>query len=93
MFDSNKSIKLIDKIDDSSVDNEIKIFLKMASYRHVVFNYEKIADYYSNADKETQSLMEESALVIIDFKKALEEGYIRLDEQTAEQYLKEYGNE
>ncbi len=37
--------------------------------------------------------MEESDLVIIDFKKALEEGYVRLDEQTAEQYLKEYGNE
>ena len=81
MFDADKALHLINKIDGSSVDHEIKNFLKMSAYRHTVFNYEKIADYYSNADKETQELMEESALVIVDVDKAIEYGFVKLSDE------------
>ena len=37
--------------------------------------------------------MEESALVIIDFQKAIENGYIALNENITNQYLEDYGSE
>jgi hypothetical protein len=38
-----------------------------------------------------QNLMEHSALVIIDFEKAIEYGYVRLCDEIKNQYLEEYG--
>ena len=35
--------------------------------------------------------MEDSALVIIDFKKAIENGYVKLAEQISNEYNEEYG--
>jgi uncharacterized Zn finger protein len=67
--------------------------LIQAAKRHNVFNYRNIADYYSNANAEMQGLMEDSALVIIDFNKAIEEGYVKLSEQIAEQYQEDYEND
>ena len=61
--------------------------------RHTVFDYAKIADYYAHASKEMQELMEDSALVIIDFGKAIEKGYIRLSDEIRNEYTREYGNE
>jgi hypothetical protein len=67
------------------------MFLVDAARRHTIFNYEKIADYYANASPEMQSLMEKSALVIIDFEKAIEYGYIKMCDDIRTQYLEEYG--
>ena len=50
--------------------------LYIAATRHIVFNYSKIADYYTSASKEMQHLIERSALVIIDFEKAIQYGYV-----------------
>jgi len=57
-----------------------KLFLYAAASRHTVFNYELIADYYAHAAPEMRKLMEDSALVIIDVKRAIELGYVRLCE-------------
>ena len=54
-------------------------------------NYQLIADYYSHSSKEMQKLMEDSALVIIDFEKAIELGYVQLSKEIRTQYLEEYG--
>ena len=35
--------------------------------------------------------MEDSALVIIDFNKAIENGYVKLSKEVQELYLEEYG--
>ena len=50
--------------------------MKIAAYRHYVFNYDKIAEYYACASKEMQELMEESALVIVDINDAIMNGYV-----------------
>jgi hypothetical protein len=76
LFDSTRADELLSKIEASKAPNEIKHFLKQAAQRHVVFDYGKIAEFYCHADKETQELMEDSALVIIDFKKAMQLGYV-----------------
>lgn len=90
LYDKTKTSQLINKIKGSGLDNEEQDFLIEAARRHTVFNYEKIADYYSHASEEMQDLMEKSALVIIDFEKAIQGGYIRLCESIKEQYLEEY---
>lgn len=92
LYNIEKTNALIQEIENSSCDKEIKQFLIFAAQRHTVFNYELIADYYAHADVETQNLMENSALVIIDFKKAIELGYVQLSEEIKEQYLSEYGD-
>jgi hypothetical protein len=93
LFDSQKYKDLIKTIEDSSAPNDIKDFLKVAASRHIVFNYENIADFYAHSDQEVQALMEQSALVIIDFNKAIEYGYTRLSEQVAALYGEEYPDE
>jgi len=93
LFDDSKANELIEEIENSTLSNEEKEFLKNASMRHLVFNYSKIADYYAHSNNETKELMENSALVIIDFKKAIEKGYVKLSEKISDQYFKEYANE
>ena len=52
----------------------------LAAYRHIVFDFDKIADYYAKASKKVQELMEHSALVIIDYNDAIANGYAILSE-------------
>lgn len=91
LFDESKTKRIIREILASNVSDDEKAFLIEAAKRHTVFNYEKIADYYSHSNKEMQALMERSALVIIDFNKAIEYGYIRLCDDIRTQYMEEYG--
>ena len=65
---------------------EVRDFLQYAATRHVVFNYQNIAEFYAHADKETQELMERSALVIIDFDKAIENGFVEMSKDISKLY-------
>ena len=76
---------LIEKIKRSGVTNEEKVFLLSAAERHSVFNFSSIADYYAHSNGEMQELMEDSALVIIDYNKALENGFVRISKELTEQ--------
>jgi len=91
LCDKSKTHRLLKEIDSSDLPIEEKNFLMDAARRHNVFNYEKIADYYAKSSKEMQDLMERSGLVIIDFEKAVQNGYIKLCEEIRKQYLEEYG--
>ena len=73
----------------STVNDEEKEFLRLAATRFVEFNYETIADYYVGASKEMQGLMEKLALVIIDFDRAIEDGFITLNKKMRELYEQE----
>ena len=91
LYDKQKTRRLLIEIDQSNLPIEEKTFLLEAARRHTVFNYEKIADYYAHASKEMQDFMERSALVIIDFDKAYELGYVKLAHEVANQYFDNYG--
>lgn len=80
LCDDLKYKRLLRQIDASSVSEQEKSFLRLAASRHIVFHYAKIADYYANASADMQRLMENSALVIIDFDRAIELGYVKLSE-------------
>lgn len=89
LFDFNKTNELIKQIESSNISQKDKEFLKFAAYRHIVFNYQNIAEYYAHADKPTQELMENSALVIIDYNKAIENGFVKLSEELENMYKHE----
>ena len=74
LYDDEKTKELKKKIEQSEVDGELEDFLKIASNRHTVLNYEKIAEFYAHAPPEVQELFEDNYLVIIDIEKAIEEG-------------------
>jgi hypothetical protein len=87
LFDHSKTLKLIQRINKSSLNDEEKKFLTYAAQRHTVLNFAKIADFYAHSSAEMQDLMEQSALVIVDFDKALENGYVVLNNELSNQYL------
>jgi len=89
LVDLSKTNSLIREIIASDIQQDVKQFLMEAAYRHAVFNYEKIADYYAHASPEVQALMDKSALVIIDFGKAIQHGYVKLCDEIKSQYLEE----
>lgn len=78
LCDKTRTQRLLRDIDASNVSMDEKQFLADAARRHSVFNYELIADYYAHASPEMQRLMEDSALVIPDFNRAIELGYVKL---------------
>lgn len=90
LYDISKYATLIRDINNSSVSEEDKKFLRFAAARHIGFNYSKIADYYAHSDSEMQTLMEKSALVIIDSKDAIVNGYVKLSKNIL-QMLRESG--
>lgn len=69
---------LMDIESDGSISEEEREFLKLAAARHIVFNYRNIAEYYAAASPAMQGLMEDSALVIIDFNDAVRDGYVKI---------------
>lgn len=78
-YDRSKYDKLISSIMLSDVTPREKEFLCLAATRHLAFDYREIANYYANnASATMQKLMEESALVIIDYEDAIKQGYVRL---------------
>ena len=90
LYDNQKTRRLIREIDSSTLPIEEKMFLIDAARRHTVFNYEKVADYYAHSSKEMQEFMERSALVIVDFEKAIQHGFVKMCDDIKKQYLEEY---
>lgn len=89
LFDKKKYDDLCKEIKKSKLSDDVSAFLILAASRHIVFDYSKIADFYAHSDKSLQDLMEKSALVIIDFDKAIENGFAQLSQELAEQFKAE----
>ena len=84
LIDERKTNDLLEAISFSKISGEERDFLTKATYRHLAFNYRKIAEYYAHADKDMQELMEKSALVIIDYDDAVKNGYARTSKRLKE---------
>lgn len=93
LCDATKTKRMIRDIDASALPDDEKAFLRAAAWRHAVFHYERIAEYYAHATPEMQRFMEESALVIIDFDSAIERGFVKLCDEIREQYMEEYNGD
>lgn len=80
LYDATKAKQLLKEIDEADVPEELVPFLRAAAYRHVVFHFDMIAEYYAHASPEVQELFEASALVIIDFDEAVEQGFVEMSD-------------
>jgi hypothetical protein len=81
LVDHQKTDELLAGIEAAKLPDEVAQFLKLAAERHTVFNFRQIAEFYCHADAKVQDLMERSGLVIIDFKKAIEYGFVHMTEK------------
>lgn len=81
LLDLTKFNELREEIENSNCSEFDKDFLLYGASRLIEFNYANIAEYYCQADKETQELMEKLALVIIDVDDAIANGYVRLSKR------------
>lgn len=93
LYDDSKTLILIDEIKKANLPSEVETMLTHAAHRHTVFHFGKAAEYYSHADAITQDMMERSAMVIVDYGKAIEQGFVRLTEKFADLYNEEWGEQ
>lgn len=90
LYDDTRTRELIAEINSLDIPENEKEFLRIAANRHTIFNYKKIAEYYAHSDEKVQKLMENSALVIIDFHRAIELGFVKLSSDIDEVYNEDY---
>lgn len=90
LVDSRKVDYLVELIREEDISEIDKDFLIKAAQRFLVFDYGKIAEYYAHADPALQRLMEKLALVIIDFDRAIEEGFVELSRTVEEIMGRDY---
>tara|TARA_Y100000310_G_scaffold55170_1_gene50563 strand:+ start:1003 stop:1776 length:774 start_codon:yes stop_codon:yes gene_type:complete len=88
--DRSKAEKLIAQIVEAGLDTDIESFLIDAAERHVQFSFDKIANYYAHASGDVQKLIEESALVVIDYDQAISDGFVRLREDIDAAFHEDY---
>lgn len=84
MYDGHKTRALIEQIEKAELADDVRGFLLAAAQRHTAFRYDHIAEFYAHQAPEVQRLMEDSALVVIDFDRAIELGFVRLAHRLAE---------
>lgn len=77
LVDTSKRDYLVQEIKKTNLPEDVKKFLILGAQRHLKFDYQAIAEYYAHAGKEIQQLMEDSALVIIDYDSAMKNGYAK----------------
>lgn len=69
----------IDKINKAKISKEQKTMLMACAYRFANIHFGNMAEYYAHQNKEMQELMEDLALVIVDFGKAIEMNLVEMD--------------
>lgn len=93
LYDDAKAFEIIEAIKKANIPQAEKDFLMLTAGRHVILNFQKIADYYAHSEKPVQELMELSALVIVDFDSAIKNGWVNLSKRLEEMYDEDYDEE
>lgn len=90
LVDRTKADQLIQVIKAAKLPAPTRNFLLHAAERHVAFRYDLIANYYAHAPAPIKDLMEASMLVVVDFKRALADGFVRLNQDVDEAFHQDY---
>lgn len=83
LLDQTRAQQLQKQIEQADLPDDVREFLMFATTRHIVFNYQKIAEFYPHQPAEIQELMEKSVLIIIDADDAIANGYATFDSAIA----------
>jgi len=78
LVDTTKVDALLAEIDAAEIPDDVRNVLRVCAYRHAVIDFELMAEYYAHAPKNVQELMENNALVIIDFDRAIANGFVKM---------------
>jgi hypothetical protein len=89
LVNQEKAASLRGAIAAADLPDDIREFLNIAADRHIVFDFGRIANFYAHADLKIQNLMEDSALIIIDFDKAIEGGFVSLTDELGKLYTQD----
>jgi hypothetical protein len=89
LMDTTKTDELVAQIKAQDLPPELSRFMISAAQRHTVFRYDKVANFYAHADAPLQRLMENSALIVIDYDKAVEDGFVKLNEEVSSLFAEE----
>jgi len=91
IYNTEKRDSLLKEIEeDKDLPDEMRKFLQASAERHVSFDFSKIAEFYSHLPIKYKSHFENSALVIIDYDKAIRNGFISYEKEvdySREEYL------
>lgn len=91
LFDRSKTHELQQAITATpELPDELRAFLMHAAERHTVFHFDRIANYYAHAPQAIQDLMEQSALVIIDYHRAIELGFTQLNAEIMDAFREDH---
>lgn len=91
LYNTERADALKAEINALNCDDDIKEFLLSAATRLYEFRYDKIAEFYAHQNKDVQEVMQKLALVIIDFKNAVSNGYVELNNFIEDCFLNETG--
>lgn len=89
MINTERADELIELIKSKNLHSDIEDFFIKTATRLYEYRYDNIAEFYAHQDKDVQEIMEKLALVIIDFDKAIENGYIQLNSFIEDIFLSE----
>jgi len=82
--------RLLKLISESKLSDEEKKFLSYTAYRFTEIRFDYLAEIYSKSkNEELKKIFEELLLVIIDFDKAIERGFVQIDEAIAEAFFED----
>lgn len=91
LVDRTRAESLLEEIDQTpGLPDNVRDFLRIAAMRHYVLHFDRIAEFYAHAAPPVQRLMENSCLVIIDYDRAIELGYVQMARALADEYDREY---
>jgi len=90
LTDRTKADELMREIQEANLDEDVEMFLMDAAMRHVAFNFGRIANYYAHAPANVQTLMERSALVVIDYDEAIASAFVRLGKNIDAAFHEDY---
>lgn len=92
LYNAEKAERLQEQIKSAELPEDVKQFLTLASYRFVKFDFTKIAEYYAHIENsEEKELFELLALVIIDYDKAIENGFVEMQSELEKLFKSEGG--
>jgi hypothetical protein len=90
LFNRSKTLEAINRINKADIQEDVKDFLISAAERLTVFEYRKVADFYAHASADIQDLMERLALVVVDYDKAIELGFVQLSAEIDQAWKGDY---
>ena len=87
---TNEVDRLLKLISESKLSDEEKKLLSYTAYRFTEIRFDYLAEIYSKSkSEELKKIFEELLLVVIDYDKAIERGFVQIDEAIAEAFFED----